>query len=376
VLLALSEFLRMAGGEAVKPSETIEPARVSRLPSPAVDLAELTGRLAQAWGVTAGYPLVQYLAWGERAGIFVLLARHESLGTGEIAETTGLSESGVDALLPVFTSLGVVSRMGFGRYCLTSLGREYLLPDSPYYAGAGLSANSTAAIPAAYLRNSPTEGPDRRSRWPIEHRLEIQHSRNFAPAVVAARSGQFDGVRHLVDIGGGSGVLAIPLALDHPDMRITIVDRPEVVEAARPFLARYGVEERIRRVGMDIEADEWRFGPSDGVVFGNVFHGASDEECQVLSRKSFKVLKPGGRIWLHEVLFDEGRTGPLIAALWNANMAALKPGARQRTARELSTLLADAGFASASACPTAGGFSLVTAVKPDAATDPKGRSES
>jgi hypothetical protein len=336
------------------------------LHTPSVDVAEFTDQLAFAWGVTCGEPVSQYLAWSDKAGLFRLIAAGEPMTLEEISAKTALNRQGADALLCILASLKLVKRIN-GKYSLSDLGMEYFVAENPYYIGTGLYLDCDKDIPEAYLCNpteigSPMEPGGGRS-WDIPLRLRVQHSRNFAPSVAAARKGKFDQVRHLVDIAGGSGVLAIPLALDHPEMRITLVERPSALSAIHEILSSYGVERRIELCGLDVLNEEWRFGDCDGIFFGNFFHASNDDECRLLCRKSYTLLPPGARISLHEVLFDENRDGPLIAALWNANMIRRRSGARQRTASELIEFLRDAGFEDCLSMPTAGRFWLVSGRK-------------
>jgi acetylserotonin N-methyltransferase len=342
-----------------------------RLRVPSTDFAILSERLGHAWGVTCGEPLEQYLAWSERAGIFALAHHSGTVTRAGIESATVLCGAGVDALVAILASLDVLQPIGDGRYRLSELAREYLLPESPYYVGAGLYWGYDKPLPDAFVK-APT-GQSAISPppvWPIPLRLRIQHSRNFASSVVAVGQAALDGVHHVVDIGGGSGVFAIPLALACPRLRVTLVERAEALPAIRAMLHEYGVLERVALVGMDVFADPWLFDGCDAIVLGNFFHASDNQECRCLATKSYEALVPGGQIWVHEVLLDESRDGPLLAALWNANMAVRKQGARQRTASELAGVLAAAGFGGCRVSPTRAGFSLLTATKPHAPGTP------
>lgn len=338
---------------------------VSALPSPALDIALLTDSLGRAWGVSSAESLPQYLAWCDAAGVFEVLAREGSVSAVDLAAHTDLTAQGVDALIPILASIGVVRRDG-DRWMLSPLGAEYLVRGRTFYVGAGLYWDCRKPCPAPYVKGGATTAAPAGSAplWDPALRLQVPHSRNFSPSVVAARCGEFEHLVHLVDVGGGSGVFAIPLALDQPATRITLVDMPDLVRSIEDIVASFGVSDRIEVIGMDMFRDEWRFGDCDGVFFGNVLHGTDDVGCELLARKAFAALTNGGRIWIHEVLFKEDRTGPLVAALWNANMIARRPGARQRTGAELSSILRCAGFESCHMVPTAGHFSLVAATKP------------
>jgi 3-hydroxy-5-methyl-1-naphthoate 3-O-methyltransferase len=335
------------------------------LPTPSCDLFELTAQLGEGWGISCGERLVQYLAWSDATGIFSLLAERGPTTLNGICAGTILNEVGADALVSILASVGLAHRTRGGLYSLSEMGLAYFVKSSPYYAGPGMFLDCDKELPNAY-RREPVNSSEEAStpRWPTPLRLRVQHSRNFAPAVVAARTGEFTTVKHLVDVAGGSGVLAIPLALDRPDIRITLVETPGTIADVRDFLTQYGVEERVCLLGMDVFRDDWNFAACDGMFFGNFFHAVDDASCRILAKKSFDSLERGGKIWLHEILFNENRDGPLIAALWNANMVVRRKGARQHTASKLVEILQAAGFVDCYERPTAGGFSLVAGKKP------------
>lgn len=343
-----------------------------KLRSPVEDIAALTDQFGQAWGMY-NETIIQFLAWAELAGIFTVLDRMGSATLPEIQRKTCLNTKGMDSLCCILLSLKVLIRDG-ARYRLSALAQDYLVRHSPYFAGHGLYLGCNKPLPRSYT------GKDHEKEEPgevfPELQLNMQHSRNFAPSVAAVRTGQFAQVRHLVDIAGGSGTFAIPLALDYPGIRITLVDLPRSIDAIGTFLKRYGVEDRVQLIGMDICRDDWAQLPHcDGVLFSNILHTMDDRACAVFCRKGYDLLVPGGRMWLHEVLFNENRTGPMIAALWNATMR--MGDGRQRTASELSAIAASSGFVDDCAVtPTGGRFSLLRFSKPDQPSAPMDQGKS
>lgn len=276
---------------------------------------------------------------------------------------TFLTEEGVDALVPVLMALGLVAQDS-DEYHLTALGEEYFLPESPYYVGAGMFRNCEAPIPRAYIRSCDAQisvADDVPSMKYTESYFKSQISRNLAAGVHAVRSGRFEGISHLVDIGGGAGSIAVPFAQDYPDARVSLVDLPEGVEIIGDMLASYRLTERLHLVAADVFRDTWAFQGADAILFGNFFHIFSDPQCRFLSKRCFDTLPKGGRVFLHEILFDEGRSGPLVAALWNANMRVI--GGRQRTSHELLTMLQDVGFSDLRSTSTASRFQLIEGIK-------------
>lgn len=331
------------------------------LVTPGTDLAAFTDHLSQAWGVGAGASAAQYIAWSASVGVFSAMSGGKTVEITDLCDATILNEDGVDSLIPILRALGLVEENG-GAYRLTALAEEYFLPESPFYVGPGLFWGCDKPIPAAYLRcGTCSEKPtDPALTLPLPETsvlLKVQLSRNLAPGVIAARSGYFEGISHLIDIGGGAGSIAIPFALDNPKAKVTVVDLPEKLADIRDILSSYGLEEQFELRAMDVFSTGWHFPSCDGMLFGNFFHLFPDAKSRSLCEQCFETLPPGGRIFMHEVLFDEDRSGPLIAALWNANMHMI--GGRQRTAGELRTMLTRAGFSEVRLTPTLARFSLL-----------------
>lgn len=338
--------------------------------APAGDLSDLLGRLGYLL-FTLDFPVTQYVAWADKSGLLELMERRGSITVGEACSDTSLNEAGADALLGVLCALGLAIRSTVGQYALTTDAREYCLRNSPYFILDQLSAQRKP-IPRTYL----TRGKSLRvlayqklqsclpaMRYGSSRRLLNQHARNLPACAAAVKTGEFKGVKCLVDIAGGSGALAIPLALEHRSARIVLTELPQALRQIRPFLAEHGVEANVELLGMNALQFPWPIPRCDGVFIGNFLHGFGDDLCRRLCTEALRHLEPGGKIWLHEMVWNPNKDGPLITALWNA---AIRNGpGRQRTPRELTSLLESAGFVKPYVIHTAGVFALVAARKPE-----------
>lgn len=94
-----------------------------------------------------------------------------------------------------------------------------------------------------------------------------------------------------------------------------------------------------------------------------IFDDWPAERCRALAVRSLASLPSGGRIIVHEVLFNDDFTGPFSAAAFNINMLTLMTGAKY-SGREMTQFLSDAGFTQIEVKPAFGYFSIVTGVKP------------
>lgn len=340
------------------------PAR--RLDSPRFDIAHLIDVMSSSSG--------PFIAWAAQAGLLRVIAERNGASCDDLVAGTPLSRRGVEAFLGVLGAMNVVSRGPGGTYMLSELVEEFLDDSGPYYIGPSIETDRP--IPPSLLKSGRIDrlserGTDVRivgsqqSAPPAlgtAARLSQQHHRNFAPAVVAVRSGAFAGIGHLADIGGGSGVFAIPLALDYPEMKCTLIDLPHSLTHVRNFLDVYGVGERIDLVGWNMFTTPWPVEDCDGVLFSNIMHACDDEECRLLLHEASQRLPRGGRVLIHEVLWNERKDGPVYAATLNFRMM-VSTGGRKRSAGEIERLLTEAGFTGARVTPTAGYVSLITAAR-------------
>jgi hypothetical protein len=336
---------------------------------PTLALDELLGRL----GVKlffGDHTYVQYLAWGEIAGLFSAMERVGALTAAEASAQTPLNERGADALLGVLCGLGLAARSSAGLYALTRAGRDYLLRESPFFIGDQIRMHANE-IPRAYRAGG--DGSFHRLRLRLlgrlpafrfgsPMRLRNQHARNLPSCAAAVRTGEFAAVRCLIDVAGGSGTFSIPLALEYPTMRIALAELPGALPNIRPFIARHGLQDRIELLGLDVLARPWQLPECDGIFMGNFLHGFGDDTCIGICREAFACLSSRGRIWVHEMLWNENKDGPLITALSHADMRSGGEG-RQRTARELMAILHSAGFVDPYLVPTAGAFALIAGYK-------------
>ncbi len=200
---------------------------------------------------------MQWLAWSEVARIFEIMAERDSMSFDEVTSSTVLNECGADVLLGFLTSLGLVYKRD-GQHRLSDLARHYLVRSSPYYFGdllvRGLQQAHPEPVPEPdHCRTSASKSAcSRRTGGSgVRHRGHAQEPALSEPRlnVVAAHSGRFDGVTHLVDVGGGTGTFAMPFARRYPEARVTLTDLPRSVTKIKGYLERYGLADRVQTVG-------------------------------------------------------------------------------------------------------------------------------
>jgi predicted O-methyltransferase YrrM len=334
---------------------------------PRMDYQPLHDILFGLWG----YPAVLV---AHDLKVFPLLAEAPRT-LHEVCEALHLTPRPARALLAVCTSLGLV-QVRDGRYTLTALSEDYLLDSSPTYFGgmfdmmvANNAAYSFESVKKAVLTDTAQVYGGGREMFQshVEQTdlarafTRIMHSRSMAPAL--AWPGLLDLSEHrlLLDVGGGSGAHCIGAALRWPHLHAIVFDMPPVCEVAQEYIARYGLQGRIRTVVGDLWQDP--FPAADVHFYSMIYHDWPSEKCQLLTRKSFESLEPGGRIIIHETLYNKDKTGPFPVAASSINMLLWTEG-EEYSGRELSTMLTEAGFITIDVQPTFGSWSIVTGCKP------------
>lgn len=134
----------------------------------------------------------------------------------------------------------------------------------------------------------------------------------------------------IVDVGGGTGLLAKSIAERCPGTAVTLFDLPGVVPSAQ--------NDSISVSAGDFFVDP--VPPADLIILMNVLHDWRDEEIVDIIASIRRSLNPGGQLFIIEGLIANGKAA---IDLLDLGMAVIT-GGRQRTRAEYETLLTSAGF--------------------------------
>jgi acetylserotonin N-methyltransferase len=179
-----------------------------------------------------------------------------------------------------------------------------------------------------------------------------------SPQVVAA----FDLSRYhrLVDMGGGTGHLAIAACLRYPELQAAVFDLPETLDLAREIIAASSVADRIETFAGDFFVDDLPEG--DLYALGRIIHDWSEPKILTLLGRLFERLPSGGALLIAEKLLNEEKNGPHWAQMQNLGMLLYTEG-KERTLAEYKALLERVGFSSVRGIVTPSPLDVVLAVK-------------
>ncbi|MBM3785716.1 MAG: homocysteine methyltransferase [Acidobacteria bacterium] len=249
---------------------------------------------------------------------------------------------------------------------------RYLRKNSPEtVAGYVLYSNDVLWRLWAHLDDAVVEGSN---RWPqafgtegpiFSHFFKTEESmRTFlmglhglgqlgSPAVVAVHG--LATCRHFVDLGGGTGHLALAFLDRYPHAKATVFDLPNVIPLAREM-----TRGRVECIAGDFFADP--LPPADCYAVSRILHDWSEAKIAVLLDKIHAALPENGVLLIGEMLLDGDRRGPVAAFMQSVNMLTCTEG-RERTAEEYEALCRRAGFREFRAIRTGNPSDSMLAVK-------------
>jgi len=166
------------------------------------------------------------------------------------------------------------------------------------------------------------------------------------------------GIRHLMDVGGGTGAFLAAVAAAYPGLTLSLFDLPQVVKSAPQHFAKEGISSRVT-----VHLGSFREDPlpasADAVSLIRVLYDHSDATVCALLRAVFHALPPGGRIIVSEPMSGGAAPDRATDTYFALYTLAMQTG-RTRSAAEIAALLTDAGFTGVK--PRPGYRSFVTSV--------------
>lgn len=336
-------------------------------------LTKLAGS-RRAHAILARLPGIKYLVRAEGRALFDIVAgfvhsqallalvelrvlhflQHGPASAATLAPKCGLAPDRMQLLLQSAASLGMLKRKRDGRFALTMRGAAFL-------AVPGLEAMvrhhpvlyRDLADPVAFLRGDTS--PELAQFWPYV----FGAGGATDPAVTALYSGlmsdsqalvaedtlrvvDLSSVKHLLDIGGGTGAFLAAAGKKFPQLYIGLFDLPAVVATAAARMAQAGVANMLT-----IHPGSFRDDPlprgADAISLVRVLYDHADDTVLGLLKAVFTALPPGGLLIVSEPM-SGGATPDRATDTYFAFYTAAMQTGRTRSGLEIAELMQAAGF--------------------------------
>ncbi len=306
---------------------------------------------------------ISNIAFGFMASKALFVALHMNVFTNlsgasksakTLAEEAGIPENRMTTIMTALNAIGLVTREG-DEYSNSPGAEAFLVQGARYDFGDYLRLQIDRQmypfmqqLEGVVTDEMSPDDVDSYAKWmenEEEARLysESQHAGSLGPGRSLSRMIDFSGVDHLLDVAGGTGGLSIRLCEANPNLRVTVLDFPNVVSLGREKVAEAGLSDRIEFIGGNALEAEW---PTDvgAVLMSYLFNGVPGEAIPELARHAFDVMKPGGLFVVHDFMVEDDRSGPQLAALWQLQHLAFTPAAKSITPSWVSGVMEGAGF--------------------------------
>jgi 2-polyprenyl-3-methyl-5-hydroxy-6-metoxy-1,4-benzoquinol methylase len=317
-------------------------AQTGKQPSPALIFETLNG-YQRSQAIKTAIELELFTAIGEG-----------KTTVPEIAQRCGASERGTRIVCDYLTVHGFLTKQG-DDYSLTPDSATFLDKRSPAYMGtvSNFILSSYIREPFEKLTETVRNGfyaSD--TALEPDHPMWVEFARSMQPmmAMPAQLMAQLvdpakDKKLRVLDLAAGHGLFGIAFAKQNPQVEVTAVDWPKVLEVAQENAKTAGVADRYQtNPGSAFDVD---YGTGyDVVLLTNFLHHFEKETCETLLRKVHAALADGGRAVALEFVPNDDRISPPQAAAFAMQMLGGTPKGDAYTFAELQEMFKRAGFSS------------------------------
>ena len=170
--------------------------------------------------------------------------------------------------------------------------------------------------------------------------------------------------QQLLDVGGGSGGVAIGAVKACSHIQATVVDVSNVTPITQRFVAEAGVSDRIEVITGNIVEAPIR-GAFDAVVLKSFIQVLSPTDARRALRNINAIMVPGGVIYILGIgILDNSRISPRAAAITNIIFINIYDEGQAYTEDEYRDWLTSAGFVGFKRDTLSDGSGIITAQKP------------
>ena len=305
-----------------------------------------------------GYRATQAIRAGAALGVFDALEAGPR-ASSDVAADAASDPDLVHRLMQVLAALGLCTETDDERFANTELGNVLRgnVPGSLRSTAIGMGedswwrawgelprAISTGRVPYD-VANGKTfwqemdDDPDVAGRF---NSFMSDQTQKFIPELLDAFD--FSGIRHVVDVGGGSGALLAGILQAHSETRATLFDRASGLRAAPGYLRAHGVADRCDVV----EGSFFDAVPSgaDVYILRLILHDWPDDQAGVILTVCRRAMSRGASLLVIDAAMPEhasAQPSALVKFLYDLHMYVLF-GARERTEREMRGILEAASF--------------------------------
>ena len=318
---------------------------------------------------TSVYPPFALLA-GMQLDLFTPL-KDGPMSVEQIAKALNIGSSKLKPLLYALVVAGFLKVEG-EFFCNTDSANRFLVKGGPscvvdihellstmWNAALKTAESIRTGVPQAKLNYSEMSQDDLRHFFSGEHPYAVEYGRDLVERY------DFSSYSTLLDVGGGSGGLAIAVTENCPHIQATVVDLPKITPVTQYYIDEVGAGNRVKVVTADAIRGPIP-GSYDVAVMSAFIQLLSPEEARCAIKNVSKVMNPGGEIYIRgNGIIDNSRISPKKLVGFNLVYINVYDEGQAYTEQEHKDWLEEAGFGNFKRDILADGRSIITARKID-----------
>ena len=288
----------------------------------------------------------------------------------QIADAIGVGVAKLKPLLYALVAAELLTLEG-DRFANTDEANHFLVRGSPSYMGGvhTLYADlwDAALRTAESIRTGQPQAKHDYTQMPheaLETFFQGLHPGALATGHTLVENYGLSSCQRLLDVGGGSGGVAIAAVKAYPHIRATVADVSNVTPITQGFVTEAGVSDRVKVITANI-VEAPLHGAFDAVVLKSFIQVLSPNDAQRALKNISATMAPGGVIYILGIgILDNSRISPRAAAISNTIFINIYDEGQAYTEDEYHDWLTAAGFVDFKRDTLPDGLGIITAQKP------------
>jgi ubiquinone/menaquinone biosynthesis C-methylase UbiE len=288
--------------------------------------------------------------------VFTHIAASEEPTVENLAARLSISPRGLRLLLDGAVAIGLLTKTN-DQYALTSATQATLVRGAPhdltraitynrdvYPAWGKLTEFVRTGLPVEAPEVHLGDDPERTRRFALSmHGRAMGIGKAVVPALNLPKGAK------VLDLAGGPGTYALLMAQSDPTLTCDTYDLPAISAVAKEITAPCA--DRITCHAGDYHVDRYPENIYDVVTLFGCLHQESPEAIVDILTRAKRALKPGGSIYVLDLMTGPDHTTPPFAALFAVNMALTTTNGWVFSTDELKRWMTSVGLSNFSCSP-------------------------
>lgn len=288
--------------------------------------------------------------------LFTVISETEDPTAENLAERCHTSLRGMTLLLDATVAIGLLKKQN-QRYALTTAAQLTLVKNAPqdltraiaynrdvYNAWGKLTQFVQQGLPVEKPETHLGDDPHRTRRFALS-----MYGRAMAIGQAVVPHLHLPKGAKVLDLAGGPGAYALLMAQSDPTLTCDTYDLPAIAAIAKEMTAPCA--DRINCYAGDYHTDQWPAESYDVVTLFGCLHQETPEMIVDILKRAHTALKPGGTLYVLDLMTGPDHTTPTFSALFAVNMALTTDNGWVFSDEELAHWCAEAGLTHFSASP-------------------------